>query len=37
MADKKRDMTTVMIIGIIAIFAGGIGIMNVSLAVYTPE
>lgn len=32
MADKKRDMTTVMIIGIIAIFAGGIGIMNVSLA-----
>ncbi|NLH39857.1 MAG: ABC transporter permease [Elusimicrobia bacterium] len=32
MADKQRDMMTVMIIGIIAILAGGIGIMNVSLA-----
>ncbi|PIS47877.1 MAG: hypothetical protein COT17_01140 [Elusimicrobia bacterium CG08_land_8_20_14_0_20_51_18] len=32
MADKHRDMMTVMIIGIIAILAGGIGIMNVSLA-----
>lgn len=32
MADKKRDMLTVMIIGVIAILAGGIGIMNVSLA-----
>lgn len=32
MADKKRDMITVFIIGVIAIFSGGIGIMNVSLA-----
>jgi len=32
MADKKRDMFTVLIIGIIAILSGGIGIMNVSLA-----
>jgi putative ABC transport system permease protein len=32
MADKKRDMVTVIIIGIISILAGGIGIMNVSLA-----
>lgn len=32
MADKKRDMLTVLIIGIIAILSGGIGIMNVSLA-----
>ncbi len=32
LADKQRDMITVLIIGIIAILAGGIGIMNVSLA-----
>jgi len=32
MADKRRDMVTVLIIGIIAILSGGIGIMNVSLA-----
>lgn len=32
MADKHRDMLTVLIIGIIAIVSGGIGIMNVSLA-----
>jgi len=32
MADKRRDMYTVLIIGAIAILAGGIGIMNVTLA-----
>lgn len=32
MADKHRDMYTVLIIGAIAILAGGIGIMNVTLA-----
>jgi putative ABC transport system permease protein len=32
LADKQRDMYTVLVIGIIAIFAGGIGIMNVTLA-----
>ncbi|MBU4421562.1 MAG: ABC transporter permease [Elusimicrobia bacterium] len=32
LADKARDMYTVLIIGIIAIMAGGIGIMNVTLA-----
>ena len=32
MADKHRDMYTVQIIGAIAILAGGIGIMNVTLA-----
>jgi putative ABC transport system permease protein len=32
LADKQRDMYTVLIIGAIAILAGGIGIMNVTLA-----
>ncbi|MCK5106240.1 MAG: ABC transporter permease [Elusimicrobiales bacterium] len=32
LTDKARDMYTVLIIGIIAILAGGIGIMNVTLA-----
>ncbi len=32
LTDKARDMYTVLIIGIIAIMAGGIGIMNVTLA-----
>ena len=32
LADKERDMYTVLIIGAIAILAGGIGIMNVTLA-----
>lgn len=33
LADKQRDMYTVLIIGAIAILAGGIGIMNVTLAI----
>ncbi|MBI4656249.1 MAG: ABC transporter permease [Elusimicrobia bacterium] len=32
LASKQRDMYTVLIIGIIAILAGGVGIMNVTLA-----